>query len=200
MKTLWSMIACSVVALVVGLCGPAQSEDVVIDADIAEAIARTTTLADGGVRASVPNPRQQVELARALAGMHNNAGSLGKNGRGTRCYYNCPPPVGSVTAAPQVLSLQAGRLGSVTIHWRWDQSLTQTVSQHSCLWVSGSDESEAHLVQCERPGHTYATSVGWIGEGSYIFRVAPGNPKGPFTKPVVGLFQLAQTIVIGAPR
>jgi len=91
-----------------------------------------------------------------------------------------------------------GAFGVVTLHWRWDQSSTQVVAQHSCLWVSRSEENEAHLVQCERPGHTYATTVKWVGEENYIFRVAPGNPQGPFTRPVEGLFQLAQTLVVGA--
>jgi hypothetical protein len=75
----------------------------------------------------------------------------------------------------------------------------QAVSQHSCLWVSNGEESEAHLVDCRGPGRTYTTTVGWISAGNYVFRVAPGNPKGPFTKPVAGLFQLAQTIVVRAP-
>ena len=114
-----------------------------------------------------------------------------------RCYYNCPPPVGSVTAVPNVVAVPPGSPGSVTIHWRWDQAATQQVSRHGCLWVSGGEESEAHQVQCELAGHTYATTVEWIGVGSYIFRVAPGNPEGPHTKPVAGLYQLAQAIVVG---
>jgi len=74
----------------------------------------------------------------------------------------------------------------------------EAVTEYSCLWVSHGEESEAHLVDCGRPGHTHEARLGWIGAGNYVFRVAPGNPKGPFSKPVAGLFQLAQTIVVGA--
>jgi len=129
-----------------------------------------------------------------------NDPAVAKRRRAAKCFYNCPPPVGSVTASPQVISMPTGGLASVTLHWRWDQSSTQAVSEHGCLWVSRGDESEVHLVECQGPGRTYSTTVGWIGAGHYIFRVAPGNPKGPFAKPVAGLFQLAQTIVVGAPR
>jgi hypothetical protein len=163
-------------------------------------VASTTMRTDGELQVPEADPRQQTELAHALTALSESGGLLATTRRGTRCYYNCPPPVGSVTALPQVAHVMTGDLATVTLHWRWDQSASQAVAQHSCLWVSGGEESEAHLVQCERPGHTHATTVSWIGAGDYVFRVAPGNPKGPYTKPVASLFQLAQTIVIGAPR
>jgi len=199
MKTLWSIIGYSAVALVVALCAPVRSEDVRNDAAIAEAVARTTMQTDGEPHVREADPRQQIELAQALTALSEHGGLVAKRRREPRCYYNCPPPVGSVTASPQVTHVTAGGLASVTLHWRWDQASTEAVSQHSCLWVSGGEENEAHLVQCERSGHTYATTVSWIGAGDYVFRVAPGNPKGPYTKPVASLFQLAQTIVVGAP-
>ncbi|APG04406.1 hypothetical protein BJI69_11190 [Luteibacter rhizovicinus DSM 16549] len=189
MKALWSIVGFSVAAVIVGLGGPVRSEGGRTDAAIAAAVAGTTTRVD---------IERQASLVRALSTLpEKERAATGKN-RGARCYYNCPPPIGSVTASPQVVSMPPGALGSVTIHWRWDQSATEAVTQHSCLWVSKGDESEAHLVKCKGPGLTYATTVGWIGSGNYIFRVAPGNPKGPFSKPVAGLFQLAQTIVVGA--
>jgi hypothetical protein len=199
MKTLWSVAGLSAVVAVIGLCKPVRSEDVRYDVDLAEAVARTTTSVDGNLQVSEPHPEQQVELTRALAALPQHGGAAAKKSRAARCYFNCPPPVGSVTASPQVVSVVTGALGSVTLHWRWDQAVTRETSRHGCLWISSGDESEAHLVQCEPPGRTYATTVRWIGAGNYVFRVAPGNPEGPFTRPVAGLYQLAQTIVVGAP-
>jgi len=189
MKALWSIVGFSVVALIVGLCGPVRSEGGSVDAVIAKAVAETTTRTD---------IERQASLVRALSTRPEKEKAATRMHRGARCYYNCPPPVGSVTASPQVVRVPTGAFGVVTLHWRWDQSSTQVVAQHSCLWVSRSEENEAHLVQCERPGHTYATTLKWVGAENYIFRVAPGNPTGPFTRPVASLFQLAQTIVVGA--
>lgn len=197
MKTLWSVAGLSAAAAIVGFCRPVMSSDVKYDAALAAAVAGTTTRVEGEVEATGPEPRQQVELIRALASLPQHGGMQVSKRRGARCYFNCPEPVGSVTASPQVVDVVPGALGSVTIHWRWDQSFTHEVSRHGCLWMSSGEESEAHLVQCGRPGHTYATTAPWIGAGNYVFRVAPGNPKGPMTRPVAGLFQLAQTIVVG---
>lgn len=189
MKALWSIVGFSVMAVIIGLCGPVRSEEGRVDAGLAKAVAETTTRVD---------LERQASLVRALSILPEKEDAATRIHRGARCYYNCPPPVGSVTASPQVVRVPTGAFGVVTLHWRWDQSSTQVVAQHSCLWVSRSEENEAHLVQCERPGHTYATTVKWVGEENYIFRVAPGNPQGPFTRPVEGLFQLAQTLVVGA--
>lgn len=189
MKALGSIVGFFVVAVIVGLCGPARSEGGSADAAIAKAVAETTTRVD---------IERQASLVRALSTRPEKEDAATRIHRGARCYYNCPPAVGSVTASPQVVRVPTGALGTVTLHWRWDQSSTQVVAQHSCLWVSRSKENEAHLVQCERPGHNYATTVKWVGAENYIFRVAPGNPQGPFTRPVEGLFQLAQTLVVGA--
>jgi len=203
MKAVWSITGFSVfamvavTAIVVGRSEPVRSEEVRSDAKIAAAVAATTTLVDLEPQRHDPHPQLQAELAHAVSALADKGDVRAKRSRGARCYHNCPPPVGSVTASPQVVAVPAGALGSATIHWRWDQSSAQAVTRHSCLWVSVGEESDAHLVQCEEPGHTYATNVGWIGAGNHIFRVAPGNPKGPFTKPVEGIFQLAQTIVVG---
>jgi hypothetical protein len=198
MKALCWIIGCFVITLVIGLCGPVRSEGSGHDHAIADAILRTTTIVDGEPRVYASLPLQRNELAAALTLPPADVGGRSKVRRDVRCYYNCPPPVGSVTASPQVVRVPTGAFGVVTLHWRWDQSSTQVVAQHSCLWVSRSEENEAHLVQCEHPGHTYATTLKWVGAENYIFRVAPGNPTGPFTRPVAGLFQLAQTIVVGA--
>jgi hypothetical protein len=200
MKAPWSIVGYAAVAVVIGLCVPARSKDGSSDEEIAKAVAGITTRVDDGSQVLVPGVRQQVELGHALSALDDPDASAEGKGRGVRCYYNCPPPVGSATASPQVVNVPGGALGSTTIHWRWDQSEAEAVTRHSCLWVSGSKESEAYLVQCGRPGHTYATALAWIRAGNYVFRVAPGNPKGPYTKPVAGLFQLAQTIVVGVPR
>jgi hypothetical protein len=200
MKAICWIIGCSAIALVIGLCGPVRSEGSWHDDAIADAISRTTKLVDGEPRAYDLLPQQRTELAYALSVPPDDGRARTMRSRDVRCYHNCPPPVGSVTASPQVVSIPAGALGDATIHWRWDQSSTQAVTQHSCLWVSRGEESEAHLVDCGAPGHTHEASVGWISMGNYVFRVAPGNPKGPFTKPVAGLFQLAQTIVVGVVR
>lgn len=194
MKSLWAIAAAA--AVVIGLCAPAKPEDIGGDEAIAKAVAATTTrvVEESGVPELAP---QQVELARALRAVSEGGSRTARIHHRACCFYNCPPPVGSVTAVPSTVSVPANEFGSVTMHWRWDQSPTQAIAQHGCLWVSGSEESEAHLVQCEVAGHTYATTVGWIGVGRYVFRVAPGHPDGPYTKPVEGLFQLAQAIVVG---
>jgi hypothetical protein len=200
MKAPWSIVGYAAGAVVIGLCAPVRSKDGTSDEETAKAVAGISTRVDDGPQVLVPESQQQVELGRALSGLEGHEASAKGKGLGARCYFNCPPPVGSVTASSRVVSVSPGALGSTTIHWRWDQSAAAEVTRHSCLWVSGSKESEAYLVQCGRPGHTYATTVAWIRPGNYIFRVAPGNPKGPYTKPVEGLFQLAQTIVVGVPH
>jgi hypothetical protein len=194
------LVLAVIATVVIGRCAPVDSAHVGNDVRIGHAVAATTTLADGELQATEQREAQQNALAHALAGSPENDPAVAKQRRAARCFYNCPPPVGSVTSSPLAVSMPASGLASVTLHWRWDQSSTQAVSQHGCLWVSRGDESEAHVVECQGPGRTYATTVGWIGLGHYIFRVAPGNPKGPFTKPVAGLFQLAQTIVVGTPQ
>jgi hypothetical protein len=194
MKSLLLIAGASVVAVVIAFGGSARSADNEAELEIIEAVASTTTVVEGSSRISQSHPERQVELARALSD-HGDSATQARHK--ARCYYNCSPPVGSVTASPNVVDVPADALGSVTIHWRWEQSSTQEVSRHGCLWVSGRNEIEAHQVQCELASHTYVTNVGWIGVGSYVFRVAPGNPEGPYTKPVAGLYQLAQAIVIG---
>lgn len=194
MKSLWLIAGASVVAVIIALGESAQSGGSEANLEIIEAVASTTTVAVRNSQISQSRPRQQVELARALS-KHGEA--TPKIRHKARCYYNCSPPIGSVTASPSVVDVPADSLASATIHWRWDQAATQQVSQHGCLWVSSREEVEAHQVQCELAGHTYATTVEWIGVGSYVFRVAPGNPEGPHTKPVAGLYQLAQAIVVG---
>jgi len=197
MKTVCWIVGCAAFALVIVFCGPTRPEDGERDDAIADALSLTRKRVDGEPRAYDPPPQQRDELAHALSLRPGDSGIRATRGRGVRCYHNCPPPVGSVTASPQVVSVPVGALGNVTVHWRWDQSSTQEVSQHGCLWVSVGKESEAHLVDCGAPGRNHETSVRWVGMDTYVFRVAPGNPKGPFTKPLAGLFQLAQTLVIG---
>ena len=101
--------------------------------EIAAAVAATTTLVDGEPRPPELHLGQQIELTRALTALRDDGDAMAKDGRVIRCYYNCSPPVGSVTVSPQVVSVVAGTVGAVTIHWRWDQSSTQAVTQHSCL-------------------------------------------------------------------
>lgn len=200
MKAVWSITGCTAFALVIMSCGAARPDIGGHDDAIAEALSRTRKVVDGEARAYDPLPQQRDGLAYALSSRSGESAIRATRGRGVRCYHNCPPPIGSVTASPQVVSVPAGALGDVTVHWRWDQASTQEVSQHSCLWVSAGEEHEAHLVDCGAPGRNHETSVAWIGKSTYVFRVAPGNPKGPFTKPVAGLFQLAQTLVVGVSR
>jgi hypothetical protein len=64
-----------------------------------------------------------------------------KRRHGARCYYNCPLPVASVTALPSAVSVPADTLGSVTIHWRWDQSSTQVVTRHGLTRSPSRDSS-----------------------------------------------------------
>jgi hypothetical protein len=162
-EKLWSIIGYSAAALVIVLSAPVRSEDVKNDAEIAEAVSMSTTLVDGEPRHSEPHLRQQIELSGALTALPRIRDAVATKSRGTRRYYNCPPPVGSVTASPQVICVPAGALGSATIHWRWDQSSARAVGQHSCLWVSGGEESEAHLVQCEGPAIRMRRQwAGWV--------------------------------------
>jgi hypothetical protein len=120
-------------------------------------------------------------------------------GKVNQCLSNCPPPVGSITAPAQV-GVPAGGTGTATIRWTWNQSHEKPVTQYSCLWVSGPAETNAHIVQCERPGHVYTIDLPWIGMGTYTFRVAPSGPRGPFTKPIAVLPTLAQATVVGVAR
>jgi hypothetical protein len=60
--------------------------------------------------------------------------------------------------------------------------------------------SDAHVVQCEHPRNTYTTNLPWIDVGAYTFRVAPGNPNGPYTRPIAVLHSLAQTTVFGVAQ
>jgi len=115
------------------------------------------------------------------------------------CSYNCPPPVGSISAPAHVAVPASGR-GSASIRWSWDQSRRQPVAEYSCLWVSGAGESVARIVQCEHPGHTYTLNIPWIGIGMQTFRVAPGNPNGPYTRPISVLQTVAQATVIGVAQ
>lgn len=116
-----------------------------------------------------------------------------------QCLYNCPPPVGSISA-PSHVAVPPGGTGTVSIRWNWNQSRDRPVTQYSCLWVNAAGETNAHVVQCERPRHTYTATLPWIGAGAYIFRVAPGNPNGPFTRPISILQTLAQTTVVGVAQ
>lgn len=116
--------------------------------------------------------------------------------KGSPCLYNCPAPVGSVSAPSQVPVAADGR-GVAPIRWSWNQSRSKPVAEYSCLWISRGDEAVARVIQCEHPGHTYKQNFSWIGVGSQTFRVAPGNPNGPYTKPISALQTVAQTTVVG---
>src|ERR1700754_1675151 len=163
MKALCWIIGCSAIALVIGLCGPVRSEVINQDGVIVDAISRTTKLVDGKPRDYDLLPQQMSELAYALSVSPDDGHARVRELRDVRCYHNCPPPVGSVTASPQVVSVPVGALGNVAVHWRWDQSTMEAVTEYSCLWVSHGEESEAHLVDCGRPGHTHEARLGWIG-------------------------------------
>jgi hypothetical protein len=116
-----------------------------------------------------------------------------------QCLYNCPPPVGSISAPAQV-AVPAGGTGTATIRWKWDQSRDRPVTQYSCLWVNAAGETNAHIVQCEGPRRVHTVNLPWIGVGTYTFRVAPASPHGPFTKPIAVLPTLAQANVVGVPQ
>lgn len=164
---------------------------------IEAAVASTTVTMDGNQQSPLLNRAQQAELAQGLATLSVDVVAGTKKAPTVRCMYNCPPPVGSVTAAPQVVSVPSRGMGSTTIHWRWDQADVGALTRYSCLWVSAGEEANAHAVQCERPGHNYATTLHWIGAGTYTFRVAPGTLRGPFTRPIAGIYQFAQATVVG---
>ncbi|MFK2905293.1 hypothetical protein ISP17_15120 [Dyella ginsengisoli] len=167
---------------------------------LAAAVQGTTVTVDGRIDASTPNLKQQAELVQALQGMQTN-GPVANWSPGPGCVYNCPLPVGSISASPSIVYAPAGGMGSVSIRWTWDESRSQPVAQYSCLWVSGNGEPNAHVVQCEHPGNTYTTNLNWIAAGSsYVFRVAPGNPNGPYTQPISYLNTLASTTVVGVAR
>src|ERR1700754_3120847 len=116
---------------------------------IAKAVQSTTMTVDGRIQDLTMNPDQLAELTRALAALPSSDKLVAKWRPGAPCSFNCPPPVGSVTASPSVVSVPSGGLGSVSIRWTWDESHSRPVTQYSCLWVSGNDEPDAHVVQCE---------------------------------------------------
>lgn len=167
---------------------------------LAAAVQGTTVTVDGQIDNATPNLKQQAELVQALQDMQVK-GPVANWSPGPACLYNCPLPVGSISASPSIVYAPAGGMGSVSIRWTWDESRAQPVAQYSCLWVSGNGEANAHVVQCEHPGNTYTTNLNWIAAGSsYVFRVAPGNPNGPYTQPIAYLNTLASTTVVGVAR
>lgn len=115
------------------------------------------------------------------------------------CLYNCPPPVGSMSSPAQVVVPASGR-GTAAIRWSWNQSRSKPVTEYSCLWISRAEESVARVVQCEHPGHTYTQNFSWIGVGVQTFRVAPGNPSGPYTRSISTLQTVAQATVVGVAQ
>lgn len=190
-------IVCTAVAALLMLSGSVYASEASNTQQIAKAVQSTTVTVDGRTDNSVPNVKQQAELTQALAAMQA-AGPVANWVPGAPCSFNCPAPVGSISASPSIVSAPAGGMGNVSIRWTWDESRSQPITQYSCLWVSGNGESDAHIVQCEHPGNTYTTNLNWIAAGSsYVFRVAPGNPNGPFTMPVINLITLASTTVVG---
>jgi hypothetical protein len=192
-----SVAACIVAATVLASCERPAPAGISPGAALTNAVARTVTREDGHGRSSGASAELHAALSRALAGLPEHGGPGEVAGSGARCFFRCSPPVGSVTSVPQVVTVPSGGMGTATLHWRWDQSRTGQVARHGCLWVSGAGETDAQMIQCERAGHTYATTVTWLGVGTYTFRIAPWQPEGPFTRPIEGIYQLAQATVIG---
>lgn len=193
-------IVYTAVAAFMMLSGSVSASEASNTQQIAKAVQSTTVTVDGRADNSVPNVKQQAELTAALAAVQP-VGPVANWVPGAPCSFNCPPPVGSISASPSVVSAPAGGMGNVSIRWTWDESHSQPITQYSCLWVSGNGESDAHIVQCEHPGNTYTTNLTWIAAGSnYVFRVAPGNPNGPFTMAVTNLITLASTTVVGVAQ
>jgi hypothetical protein len=167
---------------------------------IAQAVQKTEVTIEGRADTSTPNLKQQAELTNALAAMQSG-GPVANWTPGPGCLYNCPVPTGSVSASPSTVYAPAGGMGNVTMRWTWDEDHGKPIAEYSCLWVSGNGEPDAHVVQCEHPGNTYTTKLNWIAAGSnYTFRVAPGNPNGPYTKPIAALQVIASTTVVGVAQ
>lgn len=152
------------------------------------------------------DPAQQAELNQALESYPRQdfKGSYGgvtpnwNPGGGPFCLFNCPPPVGSVSASPQQVSVPKNGTGSTSLHWTWDESRAAPIGEYACLWVSAAGEQNAHMVDCEHPGNNYTVNVSWIAPVTYTFWVALGNPKGgPATVPIANLIKFAQTTVVG---
>ncbi|WP_323120333.1 hypothetical protein [Burkholderia alba] len=152
------------------------------------------------------DPAQQAELNQALSsyprqdfkGAYFDVTPYWNPGSGPFCLYNCPPPVGSVSASPQQVSVPKNGTGSTTLHWTWNESRGQPIAEYACLWVSAAGEQNAHMVDCEHPGNNYTVNVSWIAPVTYTFWVALGNPKGgPATVPITNLVRFAQTTVVG---
>jgi hypothetical protein len=190
-------IVYTAVAALMLINGAANATGASSTQQIAAAVQNTTVTVDGRAESATPNVKQQAELSQALASIQAT-GPVANWSPGAPCSFNCPPPVGSISASPSVVSAPPGGMGNVSIRWTWDESHSQPVAQYSCLWVSGNGETDAHVVQCEHPGNTYTTNLNWIAAGSsYVFYVAPGNPNGPFTRPVSQIPVLASTTVVG---
>lgn len=177
--------------------GYAFAAEPLVSQQIASAVANATVSVGGQTRPVSGNAQQQAELTAALAARTAVNAADPKWKPGAPCAFNCPPPVGSITASPEVVAVPTGGMGPVSLRWTWDESRDRPVTEYSCLWASGGDEPDGHIVQCEHPGNTYTTRLDWIGLGSYTFRVAPGNPNGPYTKPISALQTIAQTTVVG---
>jgi hypothetical protein len=193
-------IVYTAVAALALLSGSAMAAQAGNTQQIAAAVQSTTVTVDGRAENATPNLKQQAELTQALAAIQAT-GPVANWVPGNPCSFNCPLPVGSISASPSVVSAPAGGMGNVSIRWTWDESKSQPVTQYACLWVSGNGETDAHVVQCEHPGNTYTTNLNWIAAGSsYVFYVAPGNPNGPFTRPVSQIPVLASTTVVGVAQ
>jgi hypothetical protein len=193
-------IVYTAVAALMLLSGSAIATQASNTQQIAAAVQNTTVTVDGRAENTTPNVKQQAELTQALSAIQAT-GPVTNWVPGNPCSFNCPPPVGSISASPNVVSAPAGGMGNVSIRWTWDENRSQPVTQYSCLWVSGNGETDGHVVQCEHPGNTYTTNLNWIAAGSsYVFFVAPGNPNGPFTRPVSQLIVLASTTVVGVAQ
>jgi hypothetical protein len=193
-------IVYTAVAALALLSGNAMAAQTANTQQIAAAVQSTTVTVDGRAENATPNLKQQAELTQALAAIQTT-GPVANWVPGNPCSFNCPLPVGSISASPSVVSAPAGGMGNVSIRWTWDESKAQPVTQYACLWVSGNGETDAHVVQCEHPGNTYTTNLNWIAAGSsYVFYVAAGNPNGPFTRPVSQIPVLASTTVVGVAQ
>ncbi|WP_157379759.1 hypothetical protein [Burkholderia ubonensis] len=170
-------------------------------------VAANNISSDSGKKGSIKlNAAQQAELDQALGsyprqnyqGPYFGATPYWNPGTGPFCLFNCPPPVGSVSASPQQVSVPQNGTGATTLRWTWDESRAKPVAEYACLWVSAGDEPNAHMVDCEHPGNQYTVNIPWIATGTYTFWVALGNPKGgPSTVPIANLVRFAQTTVVG---
>lgn len=187
----FSLMALSAAAVAKDVKGPVDLYK------IAAAVNGTTVMVDGKKEYSSPNINQQAELVHALASSQMLVPSPTFD-PGPICIYNCAPPTGRISASPSVVGAPAGGMGHVSIQWYWTEDPNKPLTEYSCLWVAGDGELNAHIVQCEHPGHTYTTDLNWIAAGHrYVFSVAPGNPYGPYTKSASSLLTLASTTVVG---